>query len=261
MRQAGSMTPREPLRLILVGFAYFAVAFLGLQLASVNPSATPIWPATGLAIAAILLWGYGIAPAIFIAAFIVNQFTTGSYFTSLAIAVGNTLEAAAAVYLIKLWADGNQVFDTPIGVGKFALIGLASHQRDNWSGSLVLANYAEANVVSVWLTWWLGDVAGALVVTPVLVLWARSGADNSSLCEIAATALTYLAAMAIGAIAFSPLIPQARVRDPLGFLSILPLLWAALRRGPRDTATEHSFLRRSLFGARSWVAARSLRNR
>src|SRR5207253_10584632 len=26
-------------------------------------------------------------------------------------------------------------------------------------------------------------------------------------------------------------------RDPLGFLAILPMLWAALRRGPRDTAT------------------------
>jgi integral membrane sensor domain MASE1 len=82
--------------LILVGIAYFTFAGLGLHLASINPSATPIWPPTGLAIAAILLWGNRIAPAIFIAAFLINQVTAGSIFTSLAIAGGNTLEAVIA---------------------------------------------------------------------------------------------------------------------------------------------------------------------
>jgi len=43
--------------------------------------------------------------------------------------------------------------------------------------------------------------------------------------------------VAVGLIAFSPLIEHTPSRDPLGFLAILPLLWAALRRGPRDTAT------------------------
>src|SRR5262249_2168613 len=76
--------------LILVGFAYFALAYLGLRLASIHPSATPVWPPTGLAIAAILLWGNRIAPAIFIGAFLINELTAGSIFTSLAIAGGNT---------------------------------------------------------------------------------------------------------------------------------------------------------------------------
>ena len=84
--------------LILVGFAYFTLAYLGLSLASINPSATPIWPPTGLAIAAILLWGHRIAPAIFIGALLINQLTAGSIFTSLAIASGNTLEAVIAGY-------------------------------------------------------------------------------------------------------------------------------------------------------------------
>ena len=112
--------------LILVGIAYFTFAGLGLHLASINPSATPIWPPTGLAIAAILLWGPRIAPAIFIAAFLINQVTAGSIFTSLAIACGNTLEAVIAGYLVGHWAEGEQVFDTPTGVAKFALISLAA---------------------------------------------------------------------------------------------------------------------------------------
>ena len=73
----------DVVRLILVGFAYFTLAYLGLRLASINPSATPIWAPTGLAIAAVLLWGHRIAPAIFIAAFLINQLTAGSIFTSI----------------------------------------------------------------------------------------------------------------------------------------------------------------------------------
>ena len=226
--------------LILVGFAYFALAYLGLRLASINPSATPIWPPTGLAIAAILLWGNRIAPAIFIAAFLINQLTAGSVFTSLAIACGNTLEAVIAGYLVRHWAEGEQVFDTPIGVMKFTLISLAATVVSATIGvsSLTLAGYAEvSSFISVWLTWWLGDLAGALVVTPVVLLWAKSEPASLTPPQITGTGLTYLAAVAVGAIAFSPLLQQTPLHDALMFLVILPLLWASLRQGPRDTAT------------------------
>src|SRR5262245_27124629 len=90
-------------QLIFVGLAYFTLAVLGLRLASIHPSATPIWPPTGLAIAAVLLRGYRIWPAIFVGALVANQLTAGSIFTSLAIASGNTLEAVIAVYFVRLW--------------------------------------------------------------------------------------------------------------------------------------------------------------
>src|SRR5262245_44300356 len=115
VRSNGRESPRayplgsDVVALILVGLAYFTLAYLGLRLASVNPSATPIWPPTGLAIAAILLWGNRTAPAIFIAALLINQLTAGSIFTSLAIACGNTLEAVIAGYLVRHWVEGEQV--------------------------------------------------------------------------------------------------------------------------------------------------------
>ena len=197
--------------LILVGIAYFTFAYLGLRLASINPSATPIWPPTGLAIAAILLWGNRIAPAIFIAAFLINQLTAGSIFTSLAIAGGNTLEAVIAGYLVRHWAEGEQVFDTPTGIAKFTLISLAATLVSATIGvsSLTVAGYAEvSSFISVWLTWWLGDLAGALVVAPVVVLWAKSEPASLRPPQITRTGLTYLAAVAAGAIAFSPLLQQ-----------------------------------------------------
>ena len=227
-RSTGRDPPRahplgsDVVALILVGLAYFTLAYLGLRLASINPSATPIWPPTGLAIAAILLWGNRIAPAIFVAAFLINQLTAGSIFTSLAIACGNTLEAVIAGYLVRHWAEGEQVFDTPTGIAKFALISLAATLVSATIGvsSLAVAGYAEmSSFISVWLTWWLGDLAGALIVTPVVVLWAKSEPASLTPPQITGTGLTYFAAVAVGAIAFSPLLQQTTLHDALIFWS------------------------------------------
>ena len=194
-----------------------------------------------MAIAAILLWGNRIAPAIFIAAFLINQLTAGSIFTSLAIAGGNTLEAVIAGYLVRHWAEGEQVFDTPTGVAKFALMSLAATVVSATIGasSLAVAGYAEASsFISVWLTWWLGDLAGALVVTPVVLLWAKSEPASLTPPQITGTGLTYLAAVAVGVMVFGcPVMHHIPVHEALGFLIVLPLLWASLRQGPRDTAT------------------------
>src|SRR5215475_10451439 len=77
-----------------VAIIYLALAKLSLALASVHPSATPIWPPTGYALAAVLLLGYRISPAIFLGALVANVTTAGSVGTSLAIATGNTLGCA-----------------------------------------------------------------------------------------------------------------------------------------------------------------------
>ena len=71
---------------------YFAAAKLGLRLAFVNPSATAVWPPTGIALAAFLIFGARVGPAIFVGAFLANLTTAGSIATSIGIALGNTLE-------------------------------------------------------------------------------------------------------------------------------------------------------------------------
>ena len=62
---------------------YFVAGKLALQLAFVNASASPVWPPAGIALAALLLLGYRVWPAIFVGAFFVNVLTAGSIFTSL----------------------------------------------------------------------------------------------------------------------------------------------------------------------------------
>jgi signal transduction histidine kinase/CheY-like chemotaxis protein len=76
----------------------------------------------------------------------------------------------------------------------------------------------------------------ALVVTPVVVLCAQSDARALRRTELIESAAVISLAVAIGFIAFNPLFKHSQQPDALGFLAVLPLLWAALRRGPRDTA-------------------------
>lgn len=107
----------------------------------------------------------------------------------------------------------------------------------------MLAGYADVgSTASIWLTWWLGDLAGTVVFAPVVLLWILSLTTTQCLEKSTEIAIVYFTAVVVGVIAFSPLIPQTSLRDPLGFLAILPLLWAALRLGPRDTATVAALL-------------------
>ncbi|WP_315737906.1 MASE1 domain-containing protein [Bradyrhizobium sp. SZCCHNR1093] len=227
--------------LVAIGLIYFALAKGGLALASIHPSATPIWPPTGVALAAVLLWGYRTWPAIFTAAVIANAATAGSVATAIAIATGNSLEAVVGAYLINRWSSGCNTFSTPNSVAKFTLICLVIATPISATiglSSLATAGYIErTNFANAWVTWWLGDVTGALVIAPVIVLWASSPYHAFNRKEFLETVGVLATAAAVGLIAFSPLIEQTPSRNPLGFLAILPMLWAALRRGPRDTAT------------------------
>ena len=225
-------------RLIIVGIAYFVTAFLCLRLASIHPSATPIWAPTGLAIAAVILWGYRIFPAIFVPAFLINLLTAGSTLTSLSIACGNTLEAVVAVYLFNWWKRGDRFLETPLNVISFFVSCVVATQISATIGvgSLTLAGFNES-FLPIWLTWWLGNLAGALVVAPVVVLWATRDPTSLLSTPSPGTLATYLVATAVAIIAFCPLLQPSAFRDALSFLVILPLLWAAVRQGPRDTAT------------------------
>src|SRR5436309_3372451 len=81
------------------------------------------------------------------------------------------------------------------------------------------------------------DLAGALVVTPVLILWYNGDFRSMKARELVRSILVFAVAAFIGLIAFSPLIKPILNRGPLAFLAVLPLMWAALDRDQRDTAT------------------------
>src|SRR5262245_45020073 len=89
--------------LIIIGVAvvYFAAAKLGFAFAFIHTHVSPIWPPTGVALAAVLLFGYRVAPAIFIGALLANANSTVPFAVAATIAVGNTLEAITARWLLE----------------------------------------------------------------------------------------------------------------------------------------------------------------
>ena len=163
--------------LLALAAIYVAAGKLGLSLALLHESASAVWPPTGIALAAFLLLGRSAWPAIFAGAFLVNLTTAGNLATSLGIAVGNTLEGLVGAELVRRYGGGRASFDRPGDVFRFfALAGLAATAVSPSIGvtSLCLGGYASwADFERLWLTWWLGDAGGAVVVAPVLVLWAQ----------------------------------------------------------------------------------------
>src|SRR5437867_4272066 len=95
----------------ILAAVYFCAGVLGLSLAFVNASVSAVWPPTGLALAALLLWGFRLWPGVFVGAFLVNITTQGSVSTTLGIATGNTLEAVLGAWLVGRFAGGLKVFD------------------------------------------------------------------------------------------------------------------------------------------------------
>jgi signal transduction histidine kinase/ActR/RegA family two-component response regulator len=239
-KSARNLFQRPWLQVALV-ITYFLAGKLGLSFAAVNDSASAIWPPTGIALGALLLFGHRVWPAIFIGAFLVNVTTSGSVVTSLGIAGGNTLEGLLGARLVERYAGGTRCFDRARDVFKFAaLAGLLSTIVSATIGvcTLSLAGYAPwSQFGSIWITWWLGDAVGALIVGPLVVLSYTKPAIAAGQRSEALVMAVLIAA--VGALIFAAPV----LRDyPLAFLCLPPLAWVAFRFGPREVAAALTLL-------------------
>ncbi len=235
---------RSPSRLLLiVGLAvlYVIAGKVSLYVAYVNPSASPVWAPSGIALAGLLLLGRRAWPAIFLGAFAVNETTTGSVATSLAIAAGNTLEAVVGAYLVARFARGRRAFERVPDIFKFALLSAVfSTTLSATIGvtSLGLGGYADWSAYwSIWWTWWLGDVAGDLIVAPFIILWAERSAFSELRSRGVEAGLCLLSTVAIGVGVFGGVLRSPSTRAQLVFLCIPFLVWASLRLGRQVVAT------------------------
>ncbi len=236
MRRWSGADPRVARWVRLGGLTavYFAAGKIGLHFAVVHASATAVWPPTGIAIAALLLLGLRAWPAILAGAFLVNVTTAGSALTSLGVALGNTLEAVAAVYLINRFANGRNVFDRAQDIVKFVVLAAllsAPISATVGVGSLTSGGYAAwRDFGSIWLTWWLGDAVGAVIVTPLLILGTVTAPPRGR--RLGEGLLLQLSVVLSGLLIFASPNPY-----PLSFLCLPSLLWAAFRFGQAGVAT------------------------
>jgi integral membrane sensor domain MASE1 len=172
-RATQPLTGRYFAHVAIVFCAYFAAGKLGLATPFTSGNISPVWPAAGIALAAVLLWGYRVWPGIAAAAFLVNFLSPIPLAAAVGLATGNTLAALTGAFLLRRVSDfkhslsrlrdvlGLIVFAALCSTVVSASIGVAvlfATNVDAWS-----------NVGSAWLMYWLGDAMGVLLVTPLVL--------------------------------------------------------------------------------------------
>jgi PAS domain S-box-containing protein len=214
-------------RIAIVAAVYFGVGKLGLTLTFDNSSVTAVWPPSGVALAAVLLWGYRVWPGIALGALLANATTQGSALTVCAIAAGNTLEPVVGAYLLRrvgfrrslermrdvvalvvLAGALSTTISATIGVSSLAADGLVHH-------GMFLAN---------WREWWLGDFGGdVLIGSTILVLFSNPRPPSYRLWPAEAVGLT-VALVVVSIVIFTS-------KDLRSYVALPILFWAALRFG------------------------------
>ncbi len=244
------MTRRFQTVAAVLGIAavYFGAAKFGLSLAFVNPSASAVWPPTGIAMAVLLLWGCRFWPGIFLGAFLANLFTKPTpeaaqevtavmvIGKTLGIAVGNTLEALMAVWLVNRFANGRRAFERARDIFRFILFAVivsTAVSATFGATNLVLWDFARwEEYLPIWTTWWLGDAIGALIVAPLIVTWVTPASQVLDYRRLPEAVAVFACVLLVGLVGFG-----AEVNAPAGryvrFLLYPSALWAAYRFGQR----------------------------
>jgi integral membrane sensor domain MASE1/anti-sigma regulatory factor (Ser/Thr protein kinase) len=216
---------------LLVAVAYVGAAKLGFTLAFTTKQVTAVWPPTGIALAALLLWGYRVWPGIWLGAFASNALVSEPVWTAAAIATGNTLAPAFGNFLLRRFGDFDNALERVRDVLLLALFGAAiamTVSATNGVVELALARIVPWNgFLSVWWVWWAGDAMGVLFVAPLLLTWIgakqKEAAEGGTL-ELAVLAATLLAASSISFLSHLPL-----------RFSVYPfIIWTALRFRQRE---------------------------
>jgi integral membrane sensor domain MASE1 len=210
---------------VLAG-AYYGAAKLGLSFAFETPSVTAIWPPTGLALTALVLWGYRFWPGVALGAFLANSWTDIPLPATVGITCGNTLNALAGAYLLRRLAGFSPTLERVRDV--LALVLLAGVVSTAISATIGVASLlvtdevVAGDLLSVWRVWWLGDMGGVLLVAPVLLVaatwWPFTHVPGRMLEAAALAALT----VAVSAFVFSR-------ETNLAYLVFPLLIWVALR--------------------------------
>ena len=160
------------LQLAVVALAYWFAARASLGLALVHGQVTPIWPPTGIALVAMLIFGRRVWPAVFLAALAVNLPIGPSPLGATVIAVGNTLApltAAAFLGLTGFRIELDRLRDAASIIILGALVAMTISATTG-TAVLVLSGVVPTDsALPTWAVWWTGDAMGVLLVAPFLL--------------------------------------------------------------------------------------------
>ena len=173
LRSTGTLA----LRFVIVAGAYFVAGRLSNLLAVPPAYASAVWPPAGIALAATILWGRPILPAVFLGAFCVNLAQSrGDPATAASVAAGATFQALAGAWIARRIAGPGNPLDGPGSVLSTLFVAgpLSCIVSATWG--IATLRIAQPDLIEnpafEWATWWAGDTIGVLVFLPVLLAWS-----------------------------------------------------------------------------------------
>lgn len=227
--QSADSTPQYLLRLALLVVAYYLLARLGQGLATVHPIISPLWPPTGVAMAALILGGRRLWPAVLVASFVTNLPAVGGGASAI-VAAGNTLEALAGAWLCRSLAGQVRPLtrlDDALRLLAAAALAPIISATIGVSALVTGGSLAGAAAPLAWVMWWSGDVFGTLLAAPLLLAWAGGRQPGFGSWQRGLEALVLaVAVMTLSTLAFArDLLPAA--------MAYSTLVWASIRFGLR----------------------------
>jgi integral membrane sensor domain MASE1 len=227
------------LRIVAITAVYFVAARLGFSLASMAEQVTTVWPPAGIALAAVLIFGYRVWPGILAGALLANLTASETVPVAAVIAVGNTLEAVAGAWLLRRLVGFDRSLERIRDV--LGLVVLAAVASTMISATIGVTTLCAAGLQpwsafrALWLDWWLGDALGDLLVAPALLTWPgwRRIRWPARRRMEAAAALACLVLVMAGIFGGGV---AAAAHHPLEYTIFPVLTWVALRFGQPGTA-------------------------
>ena len=228
------------LKVVVLALVYHLAARVGLQLAYVQINTSPVWPPTGIALAALLTFGVEIWPGVALAVLLGSLLTGAPWPIAVGLTIGNTLEAMAGAVLLRRVVRFHNAIDRIQDVVGLAAVSLvaAAISASIGTSTLVLSRSADPGALgSIWITWWIGDLLGALVVAPAILVWTTPNpfeAKPSRLAEggLLLALLAFVTWYVFGSRPSTGVYHQALIYTVFPFV-----IWAALRLGQRGSAT------------------------
>jgi len=232
------------LQIVIVSLAYVIAARIGLSLDTVGGFATLVWPASGIALAALLLGGFRLWPAIAIGAFVANYLTGAPPLAAIGIAAGNTAEALIGAYLLRKVPGFRPQLDRVRDV--LAMIILAAGISTLVAATVGVTTLLAFDLIppagygETWKAWWLGDAIGDILAAPLILVWIeyKPRIRPRRYGESIALALVIIA---IGFMVFGA---DSATSGATGreYMLFPPLIWAALRFGTRGAVTSSTLV-------------------